>query len=87
VCCSKAVRVMAMTVAIIVALLVGCCVDVATSDALTQEERAYSVACVPYTGSPATAGKCDHVIPPSSNVFLAYLNPPPPPLSLHSILF
>ncbi|ELR23350.1 uncharacterized protein ACA1_069340 [Acanthamoeba castellanii str. Neff] len=48
---------MAMTVAIIVALLVGCCVDVATSDALTQEERAYSVACVPYTGSPATAGK------------------------------
>jgi hypothetical protein len=74
---SKAVQMMWMAVAIIVGLLIGCCVNLATSDTLThtQGERAYSVACVPYTGSPATAGKCDHVIPPSTNVFLTYLRP------------
>ncbi|ELR16747.1 uncharacterized protein ACA1_019990 [Acanthamoeba castellanii str. Neff] len=56
---SKAVQMMWMAVAIIVGLLIGCCVNMATSDTLThtQGERAYSVACVPYTGSPATAGK------------------------------
>jgi hypothetical protein len=43
------------------------------------QERAIAQACVPWQGSPATAGKCDYVIPrvvPSStpnNVLLMYL--------------
>jgi hypothetical protein len=48
------------------------------------QERAIAQACVPWQGSPATAGKCDYVIPrvvPSStpnNVLLMYNLTPTP---------